>query len=358
MARPTEAEARTILADVIERGRPRAAAAAEAIISTRPTDAVLESTEVTISPELEAIIEGSTYRLHDNALVQGMSRAGIPAAYGRELQQTRWGRELLAHSLNTLFHEAPQRMLFRAVEQEIRGILSDAYRRLDGGPVMEVFIDAVRELGAVAIDGVMSDLRISLRAINPEVIMVNGDYAVIGVSLQTSDFGRGTLALSRFILRVLCNNGMTGESILRAVHLGRRIGANESFSQRTYDLDTQTMASAVGDLVRGQIGNAAVASHKAAIQNAADTVVEPKAAFESLKKVLTKGELEMATDTFMFGGEDKVPDGKNAWRLSNALSWVAGKSESAERRLDLERIAGELLVTPTAKAAVLDAILQ
>jgi hypothetical protein len=37
---------------------------------------------------------------------------------------------------------------------------------------------------------------------------------------------------------------------------------------------------------------------------------------------------------------------------------VAGKSESAERRLDLERIAGELLVTPTAKAAVLDAILQ
>ena len=35
-----------------------------------------------------------------------------------------------------------------------------------------------------------------------------------------------------------------------------------------------------------------------------------------------------------------LPEGKTAWRFSNALSWVAGQTNNADRKLDLQRAAG------------------
>ena len=31
------------------------------------------------------------------------------------------------------------------------------------------------------------------------------------------------------------------------------------------------------------------------------------------------------------------------WRLSNAVSWVAGKTEDAERKLEISKVAGQIL---------------
>jgi len=35
--------------------------------------------------------------------------------------------------------------------------------------------------------------------------------------------------------------------------------------------------------------------------------------------------------------------GNTTWCLSNAISWVAGQTENAERKLDLMKVAGEVL---------------
>jgi hypothetical protein len=32
------------------------------------------------------------------------------------------------------------------------------------------------------------------------------------------------------------------------------------------------------------------------------------------------------------------------WRLSNAVSWVAGKTEDAERKLEISKVAGQILI--------------
>ena len=31
------------------------------------------------------------------------------------------------------------------------------------------------------------------------------------------------------------------------------------------------------------------------------------------------------------------------WRLSNAISWVAGETEDAERKLEISKLAGQIL---------------
>ena len=46
-----------------------------------------------------------------------------------------------------------------------------------------------------------------------------------------------------------------------------------------------------------------------------------------------------------FESEDVInlPAGKSVWRASNAISWIAGRTEDPDRKLELERIAGEVL---------------
>ena len=38
-----------------------------------------------------------------------------------------------------------------------------------------------------------------------------------------------------------------------------------------------------------------------------------------------------------------MPAANSMWRLSNAVSWVAGKAEDAERRLETSKVAGQIL---------------
>ena len=55
----------------------------------------------------------------------------------------------------------------------------------------------------------------------------------------------------------------------------------------------------------------------------------------------------------LFEGNDVVnlPPGNTVWRLSNAVSWLAqGKNLSTDRKLELERVAGELIPHQAVKA--------
>ena len=82
-----------------------------------------------------------------------------------------WGRELLAHNLNTVFHNrtAKSQYLFRSLGTQVRGFLSDRYRRLDSRPIVEAFAAAVQQKGALPYDGYVTDTKISIQAIMPEV---------------------------------------------------------------------------------------------------------------------------------------------------------------------------------------------
>ena len=46
-----------------------------------------------------------------------------------------------------------------------------------------------------------------------------------------------------------------------------------------------------------------------------------------------------------FEGDDVInlPAKKSVWRASNAVSWIAGKVEDQDRRLELQRFAGQVI---------------
>ncbi|MDP9036538.1 MAG: hypothetical protein M3O50_17185 [Myxococcota bacterium] len=78
-----------------------------------------------------------------------------------------------------------------------------------------------------------------------------------GGEWSNSDFGNGVHSFRTFVLRVICLNGMTGENVLKQVHLGTRLHEDLELSDRTYRLDTAASASMLRDIVRRTFRNGA-----------------------------------------------------------------------------------------------------
>ena len=143
----------------------------------------------------------------------------MPVKFLDSLQATAepWGRELLAHNLQTVFNRRFQskRYLLRSLQQEVRGFLSDSYRRIDSRPVVEAFAIAVEEKGALPYEGYVTDTRIAIQAMMPEVYEpVPGEVVAYGLSLENSDFGNGALSVRAYLPRVQGKYRLKGATAL------------------------------------------------------------------------------------------------------------------------------------------------
>jgi hypothetical protein len=295
--------------------------------------------------------------LHKNALDQVAERAGIPGIYVNRLLEKPYGRQLLVENLTTIFDEEEnQKFLVRSVDTQVRGILSDSFRRMDSGPILEAFAEAIHGVGAVPIEGIGGDLRWAVKAILPMVFQPatkkgNEELIAFGVQLSNSDFGRGALGLNAFMTRIVCTNYATLQQVLRQVHLGRRLGDEIEFSQETYEADTKTQVLAVRDMVKDALAPAKINALVGRIGEALDTRIDTKSVWGELPKFgLLKGEVDKIRETFTNGDVEQLPPGNTQARLANAISWFA-KSALPERRLELEQIAGQVLLPKEEKKA-------
>jgi hypothetical protein len=355
---------RTILDNKIAEGARRAASVIETIHQNAPTDAIVPTSRVRFSWDTmsRGILAGwenaqqglETFSPSDHALAQISERANAPTAYIRELANgstaedasgtQSWKRELACEILNKSYANLPrERVLARRVGGQLRGWLSDRYRRLDSRPLVDALAQASQELGAIPVDGSATETRVALKVMMPEIIEpVPGEYLVLGLEWSNSDYGNGTHGVREFVLRVACLNGMTRENLLRQIHLGGRLGDSIEYSDRTLRLDTAASVSALRDTVRGALGPAARSKLADRIRAASDQEAS-SAMVRGALKGFPKETAKLAADAFDSEDVLNLPAGKTAWRASNAISWIAKNCEDAERRLDLERAAGSVV---------------
>lgn len=291
--------------------------------------------------------------LHRHALMQVADRADVPEKFISRMLGKPYGGHLIVENFNTIFREEKAaRFLVRSADQEVRGVLSDTYRRMDSRPILETFAAACKELGAVPIEGIGGDLRFAVKALIPKVYVAGTKHGAeevfsFGVSLSNSDVGCGALSLQFFLWRIWCSNTATKEDSLRQVHLGKRLADNITYSQETYNADTETMRLAVRDHVRLVLAEPRIEEAVAMITKALDSAIVPKTFFErggeleTLK--LTKGEIEKTREAFNDGGVEVLPRGSNAARMSQAVAWIAQAADTGERRLELERVACQIM---------------
>lgn len=355
--------AREILEKKINDGRASAINLFERINTEAPKDAIAKGKAITFA-ETEASVAmnygSESASIHRHALGQLAQRAGVPSTYLAELVGAKetWKRTLGAKILNEHYNtgERDTKYLVRNVKGQVRGFLSDRFRRLDCRPLAETLAEESQKLGAVPIEGTVSDTRIAMKVLLPSIYEpVPGEVIAFGLEWGNSDFGAALHSVRAFMLRVWCLNGATMENTLGQVHLGRQMGDEIELSQRTYELDTRASISALRDVVRGTLAPKKVEQLCAGIQLAQENQVEWKSVRTALGKKLLKGELEAARKAFESDDVYNLPAGNSMWRVSNAISWLAGQKDvEADRKLELQRLAGQL-VDGRSDAAMIEA---
>ena len=150
-------QAITKLNRLIEDGRQNAGAVIEHVMQNQPQDFIVKANALQFSGNgglRMALGDKSEFGIHRFALGQIAEIATVPTRFVDSLAGDEWGRELIAYNLNEIFrHRNAKRHLVRTVNNEVRGFLSDQYRRLDSRPIIEAFVTGRHEAGCIAVQG-------------------------------------------------------------------------------------------------------------------------------------------------------------------------------------------------------------
>jgi hypothetical protein len=297
------------------------------------------------SPENET----EDYYLHKHAINQIAEKIKVPVAYVKTLLIGKdWQKALLGQILTEHCNKGDRsRVLLRSVDNEVRGFLSDKYRRLDSTVILDSFIETAKNQDCKILDMNTGDTVIHLELILPYVIPVvtqkNGVvYATFGMQIRNSDFGDGALNVNHYMVNCVCLNGMLRNSPLRQVHLGGRIADNIQLSQNTYELDTRKQASAVRDIVTQLMSRDSIEKQAIMIQEASDIDVQPEKILIPSTGLL-KNEIEETKKVLMNNSEaDGLYGDMTLFKLTQAVTAVS-RAANPVRKREMELIAGGLM---------------
>lgn len=293
-----------------------------------------------------------TFEMHDNAIAQIADRMGIPQRYLRQLAGGKpWAVNLAATMLNE--HSGwtqRSRVLVRTVGTQVRGILSDSYRRLNSVEILTAFVQEASAQGAVISDAYMNDTKVWAETILPQPLVVptakNGDVVIFaGARFSTSDYGDGAVDMRAFLLNGACLNGMVRESVMKQVHLGSKLPDNLQLSQQTYELDTKTTVSAVSDLTKGLFSRDNLMQKAYEIQGASEMEVDMAQELHRLTRdggLLKQEGKEVEKILMRNSPEDGVQGAATLWKLTQAITAHA-RDLTPERSRELHEISGALL---------------
>jgi hypothetical protein len=258
-----------------------------------------------------------------------------------------WKADLLQDAAGRFLEHARGRYLVRRMGGKVHGVLSESFRRLDCRPMLYAFLEAAKKFQAVPAGGEITETRAMVRILVPKVYEIGpGELVVYGIQFGNSDFGAGNYAISDFLLRLLCLNGMTGEKQLKEIHLGKRIGGDLELSNETHRLDSEALCSATVDVVGHLLSDVVLEKNTTEIARLRATELTYEQAAREVGKRLSKAEADKVKD--LYEGPDvlNVPQGKDMWRFANAMAFLAKDEKAipnADRRIELEEMAGALL---------------
>jgi hypothetical protein len=302
--------------------------------------------------ELTMNMRHQQFSLHDNAVGQLAEKMDVPSQYLRALAHgNEWQRSLAATVLNE--HSSwteRQRVLVRSIGSEVRGVLSDSYRRLNSVEILTAFVEEAGRQGAVMADARMTDTKIWAETILPMPITIptlkNGDVVIfMGARFSTSDYGDGAVDMRAFLLNGACLNGMVRESVMKQIHLGARLPDNLQLSNKTYELDTQTTVSATRDLTKSLFSRDAIMQKAIEIQGASNIDVDFDSELRKLVKVgsLHKSESEGVQKILMRNNSSDGTQGDSTlWKLTQAITAHARDLDDRRSR-ELHELSGMLM---------------
>lgn len=273
------------------------------------------------------------------ALSQLCNKIGVPTQYIVKCMDN--GRiDLARENVNEWLGDYGKDLFIREYERNgmdtVRGVLSSKFAVCDTPDILNV-IDDVLDLDRFKIKGsFMNEERLHLRLVEKTTLPIVGEDLFAGMTIDSSDIGRSKLSVNFFIFKQICTNGLCVST-----------GQGQLFSQKHVGITSQEFHEEFMASMKNYEELVEKISEYIMASKNSKTMVSKKMSGEVLENMIAriKNSTKLSDD-----GANKViqlmTDGTydtSRWGMINAITQVA-QDYTLERRIELERIAGAMLV--------------
>lgn len=321
-----------------------------------PTSKLVMDTEGKLGFE-----NGSTHKFDLNNWSAGQlaSYTEVPKQYADRLRDE--NKTLYAENINHGLQRQSQianhekksasRML-RTLDGHVRGFVSNKYRRLDSYDMLNEALPILMDNGFQVESSELTERRLYVKAVTPKVQaeIKKGDVVNFGLTISTSDVGAGAFNIETFVYRLVCLNGMIGNSLVHARHLGRAVGGEdveELLSTKTLMLSDAAFYSKMKDILTASLNPENFEREVNKIRDAADQKITnfdlEKVVELSMVATRTSGEaVKKSILAALASGNEGA--GLTKWGLANSFTRAAQADElDYDTATDLERAGGQII---------------
>lgn len=270
-----------------------------------------------------------------HSLSQLCNKIGVPIRYIDKCIDS--GRlDLAAENINSWIDDFGKNLFIREHGNTIRGVLSDRFSTLDTPHIMDAVND-VLDFDEYRIKGyLLTPERFHARIVQREMMNIDGEDLFAGIQIDSSDVGRSILVVKFMIWKQVCTNGLCvtkgGGVLFQQKHIG--IDASEFRDGFRNSLSNIPL---LVEYSKDLIEQARRSGDKYSINDLNENQVTD---FIERIKMKTKLSDDGVEKVFQFMTEKY---GFSQWGFINSLTEVA-QDYTLERRLEIERIAGDFLV--------------
>ena len=269
------------------------------------------------------------------ALGQLSTKIGVPARYIEKCIQS--GRvDLAQDNVNSWLEDYNKDLFIREYNGRVRGVLSSKYSVCDSPDILDVVSSAV-DMSKYKVKGsYLNEERLHVRLIGKEMLPIDGEDLFAGLFIDSSDVGRSILTVKFGIYKQVCTNGLViaraGGTLFEQKHIG--ISAEEfheglSSSLKNVDLLT--------DHAVEWVKRAKERYNHWSVDTEHPEDIEEFVSYIRQQTALSDDSSHKVIDLM------QTKYGDTRWGLINSITEVA-QDFTLERRLELEKIAGSMLV--------------
>ena len=269
------------------------------------------------------------------ALGQLSNKIGVPVRYLDKCIQS--GRiDLAQDNVNSWLEDYNKDLFIREFSGGIRGVLSNKYSVCDSHEILEAVDDAV-DLSKYKVKGsFLNEERLHVRLIGKEMLPIDGEDLFAGLFLDSSDVGRNILTVKFGIYKQVCTNGLViaraGGTLFEQKHIG--ITAEEFHDGLFKSLQNVDLLT---DHAVEWVQRAKNRYNHWSVETEHPEDIEEFVAYIRQQTNLSDDGAHKVISLMQTKYED------TRWGLINGITEVA-QDFTLERRLELERIAGSMLV--------------
>lgn len=293
------------------------------------------------------------YGITNLARRQLAEKLKIPYAYFERMRADQ--PTLLDHNVNTWLQSEDERRMLRALDGEVRAVLSDRYRRLDNYDLAENVLPILHTLPGARFESVeLTETKMYIKVVTPRVQyqIAPGDIVQAGVVITNSEVGQGTLSVQPLVYRLICLNGLiASDRALHKTHIGRILQTDDEtimvFKDETLAADDKAFFLKVRDVVEAAVSEATFRQVADKMRKTLDIKLtgDPVKAVEVLANRYTLNDLERAGVLRHLITEGEL----SGYGLVNAVTQHSHDVEDYDRATELEALGGKLIELPASE---------